>query len=155
MAYIWYRFELRFGLGALVALVHDVSIALGAYAVLGYEFDVTSIAAFLTVVGYSVNDSVVIFDRVRENLRRNRRDPLAEVINRSLNQTLSRTLLTSGTTLLPVGTLFLFGGDVLRGFSFVLMMGVIVGTYSSIFVASPMVLLWERFRASGGRGGHG
>ena len=144
MFYIWYRFELRFGLGAFVALVHDVSIALGVYALLGYEFDVTSIAAFLTVVGYSVNDSVVIFDRVRENLRRSRRDDLVDVINRSLNQTLSRTMLTSGTTLLPVGTLFLFGGDVLRGFSFVLMMGVVVGTYSSIFIATPVVLLWEK-----------
>ncbi|MEE2775835.1 MAG: protein translocase subunit SecF [Acidobacteriota bacterium] len=146
MAYIWYRFELRFGVGALVALVHDVVIALGLYVVLGYEFDVTSIAAFLTVVGYSVNDSVVIFDRVRENLRRTRRESLVTVINHSLNQTLSRTLLTSGTTLLAVSTLFVFGGDVLRGFSFVLMMGVLVGTYSSIFVASPTVLLWERLR---------
>ena len=146
MGYIWWRFELRFGLGALAALVHDVIIALGLYVAFGYEFDVTSIAAFLTVVGYSVNDSVVIFDRVRENLRRSRRDGLVEVINHSLNQTLSRTLLTSGTTLLAVTTLFIFGGDVLRGFSFVLMIGVIVGTYSSIFIASPTVLLWERFR---------
>ena len=144
MAYIWYRFELRFGLGALVALVHDVIIALGLYTVLGYEFDLTTIAAFLTLVGYSVNDSVVIFDRVRENLRRSRRDSLSEIINRSLNQTLSRTVLTSGTTLLVVGTLFAFGGDVLRGFSFVLTIGVVVGTYSSIFIASPVMLLWER-----------
>ena len=150
LAYIWYRFELRFGLGALVALVHDVTIALGLYTLFGYEFDVTSIAAFLTVVGYSVNDSVVIFDRVRENLRRSRRQSLVDVINQSLNQTLSRTLLTSGTTLLAVTTLFIFGGDVLRGFSFVLMIGVVVGTYSSIFVASPTVLLWERLTKKAG-----
>lgn len=145
-AYIWIRFELRFGLGALVALVHDVLIALGLYVVLGYEFNLTTIAAFLTLVGYSVNDSVVIFDRVRENRRQRRRESFAAVINTSLNQTLSRTLLTSGTTLLALTTMFLFGGDVLRGFSFVLMTGVIVGTYSSIFVASPVVLAWERFQ---------
>lgn len=145
LAYIWYRFELRFGLGAVAAALHDVIVALGFYAFLGYEFNLTTIAAFLTVVGYSVNDSVVIFDRVRENLRRTRREPLIAVINTSLNQTLSRTVLTSGTTLLAVGTLFFFGGEVLRGFSFVLLLGVIVGTYSSIFVAAPVVLLWERF----------
>lgn len=146
LAYIWYRFELRFGVGAIVALTHDVVIGLGFYALLGYEFNLTTIAAFLTLVGYSVNDTVIIFDRVRENLRRSRREPLSEVINRSLNQTLSRTLLTSGTTILVVGTLYVFGGDVLRGFSFVLLLGIVVGTYSSIFVASPVVLLWERFR---------
>ena len=146
LAYIWVRFELRFGLGALTAVLHDVLIALGLYVVFDYEFDLTTIAAFLTLVGYSVNDSVVIFDRMRENLRRNRRQPLVDTINESLNQTLSRTLLTSGTTLLALGTMFIFGGDVLRGFSFVLLIGITVGTYSSIFVASPVVLLWERFR---------
>ncbi len=144
MGYIWIRFELRFGLGALVALIHDVIIALGIFVVLDFEFDLTTIAAFLTLIGYSVNDSVVIFDRLRENLRRSRRQSLVEVINLSLNQTLSRTLLTSGTTMLALGTMFLFGGDVLRGFSFVLLVGVLVGTYSSMFVASPIVLLWER-----------
>ena len=146
LAYIWIRFELRFGLGALVAVLHDVIIALGIFVVLDFEFDLTTIAAFLTLVGYSVNDSVVIFDRLRENLRRSRRQSLVEVINLSLNQTLSRTLLTSGTTMLALTTMFLFGGDVLRGFSFVLLVGVLVGTYSSVFVASPMVLLWERLR---------
>lgn len=145
LTYIWFRFELRFGIGALAALVHDVGIVLGLYAIQGYEFNLTTIAAFLTVVGYSVNDSVVVFDRVRENLRRNRREPLEALLNRSLNQTLSRTVLTSGTTLLVVGTLFVFGGDVIRGLAFVLMIGVVVGTYSSIFIASPMVLFWERF----------
>ena len=147
LIYIWIRFELRFGLGALVAVFHDVVIALGLFAVLGYEFNLTTIAAFLTLVGYSVNDSVVIFDRVRENLRRSRRQSLVDVINQSLNQTLSRTVLTSGTTLVMLSTLFLFGGDVLRGFSFILLIGVVVGTYSSVFIASPVVLLWERFEA--------
>ena len=143
LAYIWFRFELRFGIGALVALAHDVAICLGLFAFAGYEFNLTTVAAFLTVIGYSVNDSVVVFDRVRENLRRNRRESLVDVLNRSLNQTLSRTALTSGTTMLAVGTLFVLGGDVIRGFSFLLLLGVLVGTYSSIYVASPIVLLWE------------
>ncbi len=143
LVYIWFRFELRFGIGALVALAHDVAIALGLFAVAGHEFDLTTVAAFLTVIGYSVNDSVVVFDRVRENLRRNRREGLVAVLNRSLNQTLSRTALTSGTTLLAVGSLFVLGGEAIRGFSFLLLVGVIVGTYSSIYVASPVVLLWE------------
>ena len=145
LIYIWWRFEFRFGVGALVALFHDVTICLGAYALGGYEFNLTTIAALLTVVGYSVNDSVVVFDRVRENLRRNRRQPLFDVLNESLNQTLSRTFLTSGTTLIAVGTLFFLGGEVIRGLTFVLVIGVIVGTYSSIFIASPIVLLWDRF----------
>ncbi len=143
LVYIWFRFELRFGIGALVALAHDVAVCLGLFAVAGHEFNLTTVAAFLTVIGYSVNDSVVVFDRVRENLRRNRRESLVDVLNRSLNQTLSRTALTSGTTLLAVGSLFVVGGDVIRGFSFLLLVGVLVGTYSSIYVASPIVLIWE------------
>ena len=143
LAYIWFRFELRFGIGALVALAHDVAVCLGLFAFAGYEFNLTTVAAFLTVIGYSVNDSVVVFDRVRENLRRNRRESLVDVLNRSLNQTLSRTALTSGTTLLAVGSLFVLGGDVIRGFSFLLLVGVLIGTYSSIYVASPIVLIWE------------
>ncbi len=143
LAYIWFRFELRFGIGALVALAHDVAVCLGLFAFAGYEFNLTTVAAFLTVIGYSVNDSVVVFDRVRENLRRSRRENLVDVLNRSLNQTLSRTALTSGTTLLAVGSLFILGGDVIRGFSFLLLIGVLVGTYSSIYVASPIVLIWE------------
>ncbi len=143
LAYIWFRFELRFGIGALVALAHDVAVCLGLFAFAGYEFNLTTVAAFLTVIGYSVNDSVVVFDRVRENLRRSRRENLVDVLNRSLNQTLSRTALTSGTTLLAVGSLFILGGDVIRGFSFLLLIGVVVGTYSSIYVASPIVLIWE------------
>lgn len=148
LAYIWFRFELRFGIGALVAVFHDFLITLGLYALLDFEFNLPTIAAFLTLVGYSVNDTVVIFDRVRENMRRFRRKPMEEVMDLSINQTLSRTILTSGTTLLVVASLFFAGGEVLRGFAFVLMIGVIVGTYSSIFVASPFTLLWEQWRSA-------
>jgi preprotein translocase subunit SecF len=144
LLYIWFRFELRFGVGALMAVFHDVLVVLGFYALMDFEFNLTTIAAFLTLVGYSVNDTVVIFDRVRENMRRNRREPFAETLNRSINQTLSRTILTSGTTLLAVGALLVLGGDVLRGFSFVLTIGIVVGTYSSVYVASPFALLWEQ-----------
>ena len=143
LIYIWFRFELRYGVGALVAVTHDVLIVLGLFVIAGFEFNLTTIAGFLTLVGYSVNDSVVVFDRVRENLRRSRREPLVDVMNKSLNQTLSRTVLTSSTTLMVVGSLFFLGGDVLRGFAFILTVGVIVGTYSSIYVASPFALLWE------------
>lgn len=143
LLYIWLRFELRFAVGALVAIVHDVLVVLGFYAWSEFEVNLTTVAAFLTLVGYSVNDTVVVFDRVRENLRLTRREPLVEVINRSLNQTLSRTVLTSGTTLLATGALLVFGGDVLRGFAFVLTLGIVVGTYSSLYVASPFAILWE------------
>ena len=143
LGYIWIRFELRFGVGALMALLHDVTIMLGIYAVMGYEFNLSTIAAFLTLVGYSVNDTVVVFDRVRENMHRSRRQPLDKVIDLSLNQTLSRTVLTSGTTFLAVAAIYVLGGEVLRGFSFVVMVGVVIGTYSSIFVASPFTLFWE------------
>jgi preprotein translocase subunit SecF len=158
LAYIWLRFELRFGVGALMASIHDVLVALGLFALFGYEFNLTTIAAFLTLIGYSVNDTVVIFDRVRENMHASPTEPLVGVMNRSLNETLSRTVLTSGTTLLAAGALFVLGGDVLRGFSFVLAIGVIVGTYSSIYIASPFALLWEqmfggaaRARRAGGK----
>ena len=144
MAFIWYRFEFRFGVGAMIASAHDVIVTLGMYALLGYEFNLTTIAAFLTLVGYSVNDTVVIFDRVRENMRRPKRLPLAEVINTGLNETLSRTVMTASTTMLAVLALFLLGGDVLRGFSFVLLFGILVGTYSTIYVASAIVLFWDR-----------
>ena len=149
--YIWYRFELRFGIGALVAVFHDLLIVLGLFGLLGFEFTLSTIAAFLTLVGYSVNDTVVIFDRVRENMRRFRRMPLVDLMNKSINQTLSRTLITSGTTLMVVGCLYVLGGDVIRGFAFVLLIGVVVGTYSSIFVASPFALLWEKWRGSEAR----
>lgn len=145
LLYIWMRFELRFGVGALVAVTHDVVITLGLFTLAGFEFNLTTIAAFLTLVGYSVNDSVVVFDRVRENLRRSRNRSLQSVMNESINQTLSRTVLTSGTTLLVVGCLLVAGGDVLRGFAFIITVGVVVGTYSSIYVASPFALVWERY----------
>jgi preprotein translocase subunit SecF len=144
LGYIWVRFELRYGVGALVAVTHDVIITLGLFTLAGFEFNLTTIAAFLTLVGYSVNDSVVVFDRVRENLRRSRNMPLVDVMNMSLNQMLSRTVLTSGTTLLVMGCLLIWGGDVLRGFAFIITVGVVVGTYSSIYVASPFALLWEQ-----------
>ncbi|MCG8460900.1 MAG: protein translocase subunit SecF [Holophagales bacterium] len=148
LAYIWGRFELRFGIGALVAVFHDFLITLGLYALIDFELNLSTIAAFLTLVGYSVNDTVVVFDRVRENMRRFKRRPLEEIMDLSINQTLSRTLLTSGTTLLVVACLFIAGGEVLRGFAFVLMIGILVGTYSSIFVASPFALLWEELAGS-------
>jgi preprotein translocase subunit SecF len=144
LCYITIRFELRYGVGALVALTHDVLVVLGFFTLFHFEFNLTTIAGFLTLVGYSVNDTVVVFDRVRENLRRSRRESLVTTVNKSLNQTLSRTLLTSGTTLLTVGSLVFLGGDVLRGAAFILTIGVVVGTYSSIYVASPFAILWER-----------
>jgi preprotein translocase subunit SecF len=151
MVYIWFRFELRFGIGALMAVLHDVLVTLGLYALSGFEFNLTTIAAFLTLVGYSVNDSVVIFDRIRENMRKSRREPLITIMNRSLNETLSRTILTGGSTLLALGALLIFGGDVIRGFSFVMFIGILIGTYSSIYIASPFALLWEQLFGKGSR----
>lgn len=144
LVYIWFRFELRFGVGALMGCIHDVLVTLGLYALAGFEFNLTTIAAFLTLVGYSVNDTVVIFDRIRENMRKNRREPLIQTMNRSINETLSRTILTGGSTLLAVGSLLIWGGDVIRGFAFVMFVGILVGTYSSIYVASPFALLWDQ-----------
>ena len=144
LGYIWLRFELRFGIGALVATVHDVLVVLGLFTFFDFEFNLTTVAAFLTLVGYSVNDTVVVFDRVRENLRQSPREPLERIMNRSINETMSRTVLTSGTTLLAVGCLLFLGGDVLRGFGFILTVGIVVGTYSSIYIASPFALLWEQ-----------
>ena len=143
LAYISYRFEFKFGVAAVVALVHDVSIALGAFSLTGREFNLPVIAAFLTIVGYSLNDTVVIFDRIRENNSVLRKLPLYDRINSSLNQTLSRTLLTSTTTLIVVVSLFVYGGPVINDFSFALLIGVLVGTYSSLFVASPIVYVWQ------------
>src|SRR6185295_8979273 len=143
LVYIWFRFELRFGIGAVMASLHDVMVTLGLFTLFGYEFNLTTIAAFLTLVGYSTNDTVVIFDRVRENMRKSRRKPLIEVMNESINETLSRTIMTGGLTFLTVLALLILGGDVLRGFAFVMTVGIITGTYSSIYVASPFALLWE------------
>jgi preprotein translocase subunit SecF len=145
MIYIWIRFELRFGFGAIMATLHDVLVTVGLFAMFGFEFNLTTIAAFLTLIGYSVNDTVVVFDRVRENMRRSPGKPLLGLLNLSLNQTLSRTLLTGGTVLMACIALMIWGGEVLRGFAFVLFVGVIVGTYSSIYIASPFTLLWAQF----------
>lgn len=144
LVYIWVRFELRFGIGATMATLHDVLVTIGLFALAGFEFNLTTIAAFLTLVGYSVNDTVVVFDRVRENMRKTPSTPLVQVMNKSINQTLSRTLLTGGTTILACIALMIWGGEVLRGFAFILFIGIIVGTYSSIYIASPFALLWEQ-----------
>jgi preprotein translocase subunit SecF len=144
LIYVWLRFELRFGVGAVMACVHDVLVTLGLFALAGFEFNLTTVAAFLTLIGYSVNDTVVIFDRIRENMRKNRREPLIVTMNRSINETLSRTILTGGSTLLILMCLFIWGGDVIKGFAFVLLVGILAGTYSSIYVASPFALLWEQ-----------
>lgn len=143
-AYIWFRFELRFGVGAFVALLHDVIITVGALSLLNYEVDLTIVAALLTVVGFSVNDTVIISDRIRENMRKNRRDPLPKIINASINETLSRTVITTGTATLVILALFFLGGNVIHGFAFALLVGFVFGTYSSIYISSPIVLLFER-----------
>lgn len=142
--YIWIRFELRFGIGAVMAVVHDVLVVLGLYALAGLEFNLTTVAAFLTLIGYSVNDSVVVFDRVREQMRKGRRGrTFTQLINESMNQTLSRTILTGGSSLAVTAALWALGGEVLRGFAFVMTIGVLIGTYSSIWVASSFTVLWE------------
>ena len=146
LIYITFRFEFRFGLGAIVATMHDVLITLGLMSLFNLEIDLTVIAGFLALVGYSVNDTVIVCDRIRENLGKMHNKPLAEIINRSVNETLSRTIMTSGLTLLAVLALYTVGGSVIHNFAFVLMVGIIVGTYSSIFVASPIILLYEKFR---------
>jgi preprotein translocase subunit SecF len=151
LVYIALRFEMRFGVGATMATLHDVLITLGVFAWAGFEFNLTTIAAFLTLIGYSVNDTVVTFDRVRENMRKSRTLDTLTLLNRAINQTLSRTILTGGTVLLASGALLLLGGDVIRGFAFVMFVGVIVGTYSSIYIASPFALYWEHWFGSGGR----
>jgi len=142
--YIAFRFEPRFGVGAAVALLHDVLITAGALSLMNMEFDLTVVAALLTIVGFSVNDTVIICDRIRENMRKLRRENLTGIINRSVNETLSRTIITTGTAVLVTIALFLLGGEVIHAFAFALLVGFTVGTYSSIFVASPFVLLWEK-----------
>lgn len=148
LVYITFRFEFRFGLGAIVATVHDVLITLGLMSLLNLEVDLTVIAGFLALVGYSVNDTVIVCDRIRENMGKLHNQSLAHIINRSINETLSRTIMTSGLTLLSVIALYSVGGSVIHNFAFVLLTGIIVGTYSSIFVASPIILIFEKFRAS-------
>lgn len=147
LVYIGFRFKPIYGVGAIVALFHDIAITLGLFAIARLEISLTVIAALLTLTGYSVNDTIVVFDRVRENLRTMRKDSLGRVLNLSINQTLSRTIMTSGMTFLSVLALLVFGGEVLSGFSFALTVGIIIGTYSSIFIASPIVDWWDRFTA--------
>jgi preprotein translocase subunit SecF len=142
LVYIWFRFEVQFGLGAVIALFHDVILTFGLIAVTRMEFSLTTIAAILTIIGYSMNDTVVVFDRLRENLRKYKRMPLREVIDLSINETLSRTVITGLTAMLALGGLALFGGPTLFGMSLILMFGIVIGTYSSIYVAAPVILLW-------------
>jgi preprotein translocase subunit SecF len=151
LVYLWFRFQLIYGVAAVIACFHDTLITLGAFALTGREISLTVIAAILTLVGYSMNDTIVVFDRIRENLRISRRDSLPDLVNRSINQTLSRTVLTSGLTFLTVLSLYIFGGEVLRGFSFALVIGILIGTYSSIAVAAPMLVAYQEWRAGKGQ----
>src|ERR1043165_5705378 len=146
--YIWLRFQLRFGIGAVIALIHDVLVTIGALMLMRYEFDLTIVAALLTVVGYSVNDTVIVCDRVREHLRKSKRESLENIINLSINETLSRTIITTGTALLVLFALFILGGGVIRPFAFALLVGFFSGVYSTIFIASPVILLWEKGKKS-------
>ena len=151
LVYLWFRFQLIYGVAAVVACFHDTLITIGAFALTHQEMSLTVIAAILTLVGYSMNDTIVVFDRIRENLRLSRRESLPDLVNRSINQTLSRTVLTSGLTFLTVLSLFIFGGPVLKGFSFALVIGILIGTYSSIAVAAPMLVAWQEWRGEKGK----
>jgi preprotein translocase subunit SecF len=150
LVYIAFRFEWVYGAAAVLAVFHDVLITLGLFSIFHFEISLTVIAALLTLVGYSMNDTIVIFDRIRENARLMRREPFKAIVNRSINQTLSRTILTSGLTFLTVLVLFLMGGQVLRAFSFALVVGILVGTYSSFGIAAPLVVAWNDWRGQGG-----
>jgi preprotein translocase subunit SecF len=151
LVYLWFRFELIYGVAAVVAVFHDTLITVGAFSLTNKEISLTVIAAILTLIGYSMNDTIVIFDRIRENLKLRRRESLAEIVNASINQTLSRTVLTSGLTFLTVLSLYLFGGEVLHGFSFALVVGILIGTYSSIAVAAPMLVAYLESRVKSGK----
>ena len=146
LIYVGWRFEFIFSFGAVIALFHDVFITLGIFSVLNFEISLKEIAAFLTLVGYSLNDTIVVFDRIRENLKVLRNDDLPTIINRSVNQVLSRTIITGFTTFFVLVVLFVLGGEVIRGFSFAMLVGILVGTYSSVYVASPIVLEWQQRR---------
>lgn len=148
LIYLWFRFELIYGVAAVVAVFHDTIITVGLFSILNVEISLTVIAAILTLIGYSMNDTIVVFDRIRENVKLLRRDNLADIVNKSINQTLSRTVLTSGLTFLTVLSLFIFGGEVLHGFSLALVIGILIGTYSSIFIAAPMLVAYQGWRAS-------
>lgn len=148
LIYVAIRFEFRYAVGGIVGVIHDVIVVLGIFTLLGKEFTLPIVAALLTVIGYSIHDSIVVFDRIRENVRKEGRKDLATIMNASINQTLSRTILTSFTTALVCAILFIFGGAVIRDFAFVLLAGVVFGTYSSVFIAGPVVLAFERLRSS-------
>src|SRR6202046_2149715 len=152
LIYLWFRFELIYGVAAVVAVFHDTLITIGAFSLVNQEITLTVIAAILTLIGYSMNDTVVVFDRIRENLATSKRESLSDLVNRSINQTLSRTVLSSGLTFLTVMSLYAFGGEVLHGFSFALVVGILIGTYSSIAVAAPMLVAWQDSRAQKGKG---
>ena len=147
LVYLWFRFELIYGVGAVVACFHDTIITIGFFSLLNKDITLTVIAAILTLIGYSMNDTIVVYDRIRENIKLLRRENLADVVNKSINQTLSRTILTSGLTFLTVLSLYVFGGEVLRGFSLALVIGILIGTYSSIAVAAPMLVAYQEWRA--------
>ena len=153
LVYIWFRFEWQFSVGAVAALVHDVLVTIGMFCALQLEFNLSIIAAILTIVGYSLNDTVVVFDRVREKLRKYKKMPLDDLLDFAINKTLSRTILTSVTTLIALFSLYIFGGEVIRGFTFAMIWGVVVGTYSSIFIASPVLLMLGVKRDWSGQGG--
>ena len=146
--YVWFRFVLRYGFAAILALVHDVTLTLGVFSLLNLEISLQIVAALLTIVGYSINDTIVVFDRIRENMKLRRRESYRDVINRSINETLSRTILTSATTMTVAVVLWAMGGPVIRDFAFALSFGVFVGTYSSIFIASPVLVWWYERQAS-------
>lgn len=141
---LFWVLKLKYAMGAIVALLHDIIITAGVFSIFGKEFTLPIIAALLTIIGYSLNDTIIVFDRIRENLRKLHKKPLPEIVNRSINETLNRTLLTSGTTLVVVLSLFFLGGGIIHDFAFALLVGICVGTYSSIFVASPILLAWQR-----------
>ncbi len=151
LVYLWFRFELIYGVAAVAAVFHDTLITVGAFSLVNQEITLTVIAAILTLIGYSMNDTIVVFDRIRENLATSRRESLADVVNRSINQTLSRTVISSGLTFLTVMSLYLFGGEVLHGFSFALVVGILIGTYSSIAVAAPMLVAYQDWRQKQGK----
>ncbi len=153
LVYIWFRFEWQFSVGAVAALVHDVVLTIGLFCLIQLEFNLSIIAAILTIVGYSLNDTVVVFDRVREKLRKYKKMPLPDLLDFAINKTLSRTILTSVTTLIALLSLYIFGGEVIRGFTFAMIWGVVVGTYSSIFIASPVLLQLGVKREWSGLGG--
>lgn len=153
LLYITWRFEFRFAIGAILALIHDVGITLGVFSLFGKEIDLPIIAAFLAIIGYSLNDTIIVYDRIRENMGKMSKSGFPAIVNRSINETLSRTILTSGTTLMVVLSLFVLGGGVIHNFAFALLVGVLIGTYSSIFVASPLLIFWDDYKSTKGTKG--